>query len=49
MDRWKVPKYPDLEDKVFHTKEWSKEKTDSKAIAMLIRFGYKFLFGDKKN
>jgi len=47
MTRWKVRKLPDLVDKVSRTKGWSSEKTDSKVIETLIRFGYKYLFGDK--
>tara|TARA_R110002167_G_scaffold51504_2_gene149028 strand:- start:3740 stop:3889 length:150 start_codon:yes stop_codon:yes gene_type:complete len=49
MKRWKIEKLPDLEDKVAHTKAWSHEKTDSKTIAMLIRFGHKHLFGEEKS
>jgi len=43
-DRWQVPKSDDLESIVKKTKSWSGEKTDSKTIQLLIRYGYGKLF-----
>ena len=42
--RWRVPQEPDIEKMVKRTKDWSGEKTDSKTILFLIRYGYNKLF-----
>ena len=42
---YSIPKNPDIVADVERVKKWSKEKTDSKAIQFIIRWGTGRLFG----
>lgn len=42
--RWKIAQEPDLIKMVKKTKNWCKEKTDSRTLTLLIRYGYNKLF-----
>jgi len=42
--RWQIPREPDMDKMVKRTKDWLGEKTDSKTISWLMRYGYNKLF-----